>query len=222
VAPLGAVVICRDPQMLHPLVRGALSRVAERLQPTPFRLYETHRGAARQLAGKRKGASKASMWASRHNYGLAADFVGRVNGRWSWADDLPWHLVGEAARAEGLGWGGDWGGPGKGWDKPHCEWTGPNHVALDPATWGDWSDAAADEWYGWTKRVLAEATDSRESLNVCARACQYVIRALEGGGSVHADGIWGPISRNGAKRHGVTTEGPAGVTTWQALAVQLL
>ena len=50
-------------------------------------------------------------------FGHAVDMTFWVDGAPSWADDLPWRLYGEMAKALGLKWGGDWGVP----DKPHIE-----------------------------------------------------------------------------------------------------
>ena len=49
--------------------------------------------------------------------GHAVDCCFVVDGRPSWDDALPWELYGEAAKALGLRWGGDWKTP----DRPHVE-----------------------------------------------------------------------------------------------------
>lgn len=41
-------------------------------------------------------------------YGYAVDCCFVVNGKPSWDRNLPWKLYGEAAKALGLIWGGDW------------------------------------------------------------------------------------------------------------------
>lgn len=50
-------------------------------------------------------------------YGHAIDFCFLVEGKPSWNLALPWRLVGEAGKALGLEWGGDWKRP----DRPHLE-----------------------------------------------------------------------------------------------------
>lgn len=56
-----------------------------------------------------------------HNYGLAADMVFKVDGKWSWAERLPWKVLGEEGKKLGLTWGGDFK---KIKDFPHMEYTG--------------------------------------------------------------------------------------------------
>ena len=45
---------------------------------------------------------------SNHQSGRAADLCFVVNGSVSWAESLPWALLGETAEAVGLIWGGRW------------------------------------------------------------------------------------------------------------------
>lgn len=56
---------------------------------------------------------------SNHQSGRAADCCFIKDGRPSWDEHLPWHVYGEAAKAEGFHWGGDWPEPKT--DKPHVE-----------------------------------------------------------------------------------------------------
>lgn len=58
---------------------------------------------------------------SWHQYGLAADLVFKVEGKWSWDGALPWHDLGELGMGLGLEWGGSWLGKV---DKPHFELRG--------------------------------------------------------------------------------------------------
>ena len=63
---------------------------------------------------------------SMHNYGLAMDFVLKINGRWSWDYSHPaWAKYGEIVKRNGLRWGADWNGNGvkdkNDFDLPHCE-----------------------------------------------------------------------------------------------------
>lgn len=51
-------------------------------------------------------------------WGHAIDCCFLVDGRPSWDDSLPWKVYGEAAKALGLRWGGDWIKPV---DRPHIE-----------------------------------------------------------------------------------------------------
>jgi peptidoglycan L-alanyl-D-glutamate endopeptidase CwlK len=50
-------------------------------------------------------------------YGRAVDCAFLINGKPAWPETGPWRLYGEAAKALGLRWGGDWKRP----DRPHIE-----------------------------------------------------------------------------------------------------
>lgn len=65
--------------------------------------------------------TRAKGGRSWHNYGIAADLVFKVNGKWSWSDKLPWGIMGQHAHAVGLEWGGDWKEPKT--DRPHLQLT---------------------------------------------------------------------------------------------------
>ena len=49
--------------------------------------------------------TRAKPGGSWHEYRRAADFAFVVNGKPSWDDSLPWHLIGEACSKVGLEWG---------------------------------------------------------------------------------------------------------------------
>lgn len=57
-------------------------------------------------------------------FGYAVDCAFLVDGKPSWDDKLPWRLYGEAAKSQGLIWGGDWK---RLVDRPHIEM--PERVA---------------------------------------------------------------------------------------------
>jgi hypothetical protein len=86
----------RDPKMLHPAFRNRALRTVARLnaEGIPFGIYEGMRGPWRQNHLYASGRTRAGRfltpvqaWASLHQYGLAADFVLALEGRWSWDDD---------------------------------------------------------------------------------------------------------------------------------------
>ena len=86
----------RDPKMLHPAFRNKALRTVARLnaEGIPFGLYEGMRAPWRQNHLYASGRSRAGRfltpvqaWESLHQYGLAADFVLALEGRWSWDDD---------------------------------------------------------------------------------------------------------------------------------------
>lgn len=58
---------------------------------------------------------------SLHCHGRAIDFAFRTSdGKFSWADELPWACVGRMAEVVGLEWGGRWTKP----DRPHVQYLG--------------------------------------------------------------------------------------------------
>jgi hypothetical protein len=86
----------RDPKMLHPAFRNRALRTVARLnaEGIPFGIYEGMRGPWRQNHLYASGRSRAGRiltpvqaWESLHQFGLAADFVLALEGRWSWDDD---------------------------------------------------------------------------------------------------------------------------------------
>ncbi|MGG5808762.1 hypothetical protein [Falsiroseomonas sp. CW058] len=86
----------RDPKMLHPAFRNRALRTVARLnaEGIPFGIYEGLRGPWRQNHLYGSGRTRAGRfltpvqaWESLHQYGLAADFVLALEGRWSWDDD---------------------------------------------------------------------------------------------------------------------------------------
>ncbi|WP_270936914.1 SH3 domain-containing protein [Falsiroseomonas oryzae] len=86
----------RDPKMLHPAFRNRALRTVARLnaEGIPFGIYEGMRGPWRQNHLFQSGRSRpgriltpVQAWESLHQFGLAADFVLVLDGRWSWDDD---------------------------------------------------------------------------------------------------------------------------------------
>jgi hypothetical protein len=86
----------RDPKMLHPAFRNRALRTVARLnaEGLPFGIYEGMRGPWRQNHLYASGRSRpgriltpVQAWESLHQFGLAADFVLALEGRWSWDDD---------------------------------------------------------------------------------------------------------------------------------------
>lgn len=77
----------------------------------------------RTTRGKRVTDADGVRKKSNHQSGRAADCTFVVKGVPSWAESLPWTLLGEAVRRQGLRWGGDWkdskGRPRP--DRPHVE-----------------------------------------------------------------------------------------------------
>lgn len=82
--------------------------------------FEGHRDPERQLELYRQGMSKVRKGLHNKRPAQACDLVFWVGGRWSWRENLPWHLIGRSAEAHGLEWGGNWK---KLVDRPHVQLT---------------------------------------------------------------------------------------------------
>lgn len=105
---------CADPMLLEPVTREKMQLVLSALGNS-WVLYETFRSIARQVQLFKTGASKKAT-IGVHHYGLAFDIVRAGPLSKAWEGDFT--LVGEAAKAVGLVWGGDWRSLH---DGPHCQ-----------------------------------------------------------------------------------------------------
>ncbi len=78
----------RDISRLHPEIRGKVKKIRDQLhkENIPFEVFEAFRTPARQamLQAKRPKVTWVGPWGSIHQYGLAVDFVLRIDGKWSW------------------------------------------------------------------------------------------------------------------------------------------
>ena len=126
------MAIYRDTTLLHPKFRRICEGLAQDLirryeageTKTRFEIFETFRSPERQMDLLRKGATKASMFQSAHNFGLACDFVAvidhqtahnlgdktgeKVLAGWSWHADNDWRFLRIRAEAFGLRIPIDW------------------------------------------------------------------------------------------------------------------
>jgi hypothetical protein len=116
----------RDPKMLHPAFRNRALRTVARLnaEGIPFGIYEGMRGPWRQNHLYTSGRSRSGRiltpvvaWDSLHQYGLAADFVLVLEGRWSWDDDEAHTHMWERLQAVGA----DEGLVSKPGEQPHLQ-----------------------------------------------------------------------------------------------------
>lgn len=155
-----------DPQ--HPLMRStsmALEALVEAAR-LPIRRFETARLPERQcslylegrvaghgVAGKPTTYSKP--WRSRHQFGLAEDWVFFINGQWTWVEPEPgaWGHFHDLARQVDL--------EPLGFEVPHVQLahlnTGDLVAGILPAggdaAWRDWIRMAAKAW-GLGDRVV--------------------------------------------------------------------
>lgn len=111
-------------EQLHPKARGNFRRLSERLLlaheggycRSLFLPYEGFRSVERQLIlyNQRPRVTKAGPWQSAHNYGLAVDYVPRVEGKWVWDENADWATLKQIAIECGLS-------APIAWDRPHIE-----------------------------------------------------------------------------------------------------
>lgn len=120
-------MIDRDPSHLHPLVREAVRQVLHACAQAghQFAMFEGYRSPERQAELYALGrtvsgriVTYAGPGASMHQYGLAADIVGFVDGRWTW--DMP-----PEAWAHLHAFGKTYGLRPLSFERPHLEWPWP-------------------------------------------------------------------------------------------------
>lgn len=148
----------RDRAQLHPQFRAALDDLLGRTSADglPFRVFEAFRTPERQewlyAQGRTRPGGKvtnARAWESFHQFGLAADMVLFIDGRWSWSDAGPlkahWDRLRELAAKVGL--------RTLSWEAPHVEWPVPIASAVSPTliakgdeSWFDNLQLAAQRW----------------------------------------------------------------------------
>jgi peptidoglycan LD-endopeptidase CwlK len=119
---------------VHPVLADKVMRVMAAMEVLGFRMMVTDgvRTLKEQQALYAKGRTKPGKIVtyadgvkrkSNHQphddgFGHAVDCAFLVDGKPSWAEDMPWRAYGECAKALGLEWGGDWVRPV---DRPHVE-----------------------------------------------------------------------------------------------------
>lgn len=94
---------------MHPHVRenyaGLIQALEQRNAISQYKFYafEGYRSPERQAWVKEQGHSWVGPWKSAHQWGLAADFVPKLNGKWTWdAPDLEWGSLRMLAIRNGL------------------------------------------------------------------------------------------------------------------------
>jgi len=173
-----------DPRHLHPRFLPIYLAVADDVEHAglPFEPFELWRSPERQRWALSQKTTMLDQWQSRHQHGLACDFVGRdEGGRWSWSDDLPWGELGRIYARNGLTGGFDWG-----WDFPHGELNLTNWRRLMVGKW----HTRDVEWLGF---ILERARNARPHIGWLQR--QLRARAREVG---DIDGAFGPQTERAA------------------------
>ena len=106
--------VIRDMEALHPVCKTAFRELEAYLQlafkegatHSQFAVFETYRHPLRQLFLMERGVTKAGMYKSAHQFGLAVDFVPykTINGlrNWSWHKNEDWGFLRKSAELYGL------------------------------------------------------------------------------------------------------------------------
>lgn len=166
-----------DLSVLHPALRDAVQKLMADLKDGkhPFELFESFRSPERQEYLFAKGRSapgrivtNAPPWSSYHQYGLAADFVLKINGQWSWdtegANAAHWKALHELGRRHGL--------EPLSWEMPHLQLAGLRigdlRAGLYPPfgddSWAENLETAIEGWAGTGQAPPPPAVPERPAL----------------------------------------------------------
>ena len=111
-------VINRDINLLAPFFQDKLAKALTECRDMgiPAELFEGFRTPERQenLYWSKPPVTKARAWQSYHQYGIAADIVFFVDGKWSWNGD--WNGLTAVMK--------DYGFQSLEWERPHFQITG--------------------------------------------------------------------------------------------------
>lgn len=177
---MASTTVNRDTALLHPTMRAKIVQVmaTAEAEGLPLRIFEAWRSPERQAHLFTQGRTRpgqivtnAQPWESYHQYGLAVDIVGFVNGNWTW--DLPtatWkrmHAIGADNGLEHLSF-----------ETPHLQVA---NLDIHDLMQGAWPEGGDDTWRtnianaitGWTGSPAAPpppAGVERPPLNSLAAA----------------------------------------------------
>jgi peptidoglycan LD-endopeptidase CwlK len=144
-----------DISHLHPSIRNLLPELDRQLAAAgiPLQLYEAARSPFRQAelyaVGRDTGTpghhvTRAMAWSSFHQFGLAVDYVFKIDGNWSWpnADDPRWKTYQQI--------GTDLGLRSLSFETPHLEM--PELLTSMQA--GQYPDGGDDSWEQWLESQI--------------------------------------------------------------------
>ncbi|MAD75718.1 MAG: hypothetical protein CML20_13180 [Rheinheimera sp.] len=152
----------RDTNMahLHPVFRQKVELLLQDLLSAqlPFKVFEGFRSPERQRDLFNQGRSRpgarvtnADAWSSMHQYGVAADFVLYIDGKWSWDDTgerKKWwqqlHKLADKQQLQPLSW-----------ELPHLQMQGINLAQLQRGNYpqngdNDWAENLQQAITGWS------------------------------------------------------------------------
>ncbi|MFA3916686.1 glycosyl hydrolase 108 family protein [Ruegeria hyattellae] len=135
-----------DTSRLHPAIRKKVAAIQKQLhsEKIPFEVFEAFRTPERQaiLFAKRPKVTWVGPWGSIHQYGLAVDFVLKIDGNWSWDDSGPeakfWDRMHEIAQKNGMT--PLFNKKGKLIEKPHIQLVGVSASELRKGKYPDGGD----------------------------------------------------------------------------------
>jgi peptidoglycan L-alanyl-D-glutamate endopeptidase CwlK len=146
-----------DTSVLHPILRSVLPELDGQLfrAGIPLQVYEAGRSPFRQAEfyaiGRGTGTpgkhvTRAKAWGSFHQFGLAVDYVFKIDGKWTWDEPTPgmwkqYQAIGESLGLRALPF-----------ETPHLEWP----VALADLQAGRYPDGGDDAWRNWLEGWLEQ------------------------------------------------------------------
>lgn len=150
-----------DKSHLHPSFRQKLGELEAKLatEGIPLQLYEGARTPFRQAELYARGrtsvgstVTRATAWTSFHQYGVAADYVFMVDGKWTWNEQKPgqWKRYGELCHLVGL--------ERLDFEQPHVQLIYPlSHLRRGAyplggdATWETWLETQISLWGSFSR-----------------------------------------------------------------------
>ena len=166
----------RQVSFLHPSMRARVARVMADIDAAglPLRVFEAWRSPERQRYLFAQGRTRpgriityARAWESYHQYGLAVDIVGYVDGNWTWnLSDAVWsrmHAIGASHGLERLGF-----------ETPHLQLADLRISDLMDGNWPDgndtsWFDNLADAISRWDGEPEAPPLQTNEPVRPALR-----------------------------------------------------
>lgn len=153
----------RDISRLHPAIRNKVKKIRDQLhlEKIPFEVFEAFRTPGRQavLQAKRPKVTWVGPWGSIHQYGLAVDFVLRIDGKWSWDDKGDearyWTRLHELAKENGMT--PLYNRAGKLIEKPHIQLNGISSSELRKGMYPEGGD---EVWAEHLSVLIDNWTDS--------------------------------------------------------------
>jgi hypothetical protein len=158
---------------LHPTFRQKVELLLQELARAnlPFRLFEGFRSPQRQRELYNQGRTRpgakvtnADAWSSLHQYGVAADFVLYIDGKWSWDDSgerKAWwkklHKLAQLQQLEPLSW-----------ELPHLQMQGMQLAQLRSGSYppngdSDWAENLQQAIVSWHGTPLAPPLPAAQS-----------------------------------------------------------